>query len=419
MKETFLIRLFFAVYQLLWFCVTPFLVRSRRIKDGAAERTMQDVNFGKVDLWIHAASVGEAYLARQLVKCLSCERPLDILITTNTLQGRDILKKKIDKLEHRISVTYMVFDSPVLIKKAMEIADPELLVLIELEIWPALMAQMKRCGKKIIIVNGRMTEKSFSGYKKVRGLWRALKPDTILAISEEDKIRFTALFGLDETYHVTNMKFDRMKQCQIVTGKQSERRLVVLASIRQEEELQVFYLIEQLLKKFPELEIGLFPRHMHRVERWTEMLSEKNISWVLKSTSPKEVCCSVVIWDVFGELINGYRRADAAFVGGSLAPLGGQNFIEAFMNGVVPVTGPSNFNFLWAGEEIIRDDLVRKGNNREEVLQLLVDSLKNPVDKALVQQRADNYIGLKQGGSSKTCKYIVALLSESESVTNV
>ncbi len=414
MKESFSLQFFFAVYRLLWFCITPFLIRFGRVKEGAEERTMREVNFGKVDLWIHAASVGEAYLARQLIPCLGNERQLDILITTNTLQGRGILEKDFGDLGHRITVTYMVFDNPSLIKRAVKIADPELLVLIELEIWPALMAEMKRRDKKIIIVNGRMTEKSFNGYKKVRGLWRALKPDTILAISEKDKARFVALFDLDTIYHVTNMKFDRMEKCQIVTEKKSERSLLVLASIRKEEEEHVLYLIEQLLERFPDLEIGLFPRHMHRVKRWAEMLSGKNISWSLKSTGcPEDAGCSVVIWDVFGELINAYRRADAAFVGGSLAPLGGQNFIEAFMNGVVPVTGPSISNFLWTGEEVFKNDLARKGNNREEVLQLLVDSLENPMDKALIQQKADNYIGLKQGGSSKTCQYIVALLEGS------
>jgi len=414
MKETFLLRLFFALYQLLWICVTPFLIRSNRIKDGAAERTLHEIKFAKTDLWIHAASVGEAYIARQLIQCLGNERQLDILITTNTLQGRSILEKDFDKPGHRIIVAYMVFDNPSLIKRAVEIADPELLVLIELEIWPALMAEMKRRGKKIIIVNGRMTEKSFNGYKKTGGLWKGLKPDIILAISKEDKARFTALFDLDRTYHVANMKFDRMEKCQIVAEQQSDRSLLVLASIRKEEERQVLYLIEKLLERFPELEVGLFPRHMHRVKNWTGMLSDKKISWVLKSSSSDDMGCSVVIWDVFGELINAYRRADAAFVGGSLAPLGGQNFIEAFMNGVVPVMGPSDFNFLWTGEEVIRDNLVKKGNNREEVLQLLVDTLENPVDKALIQQKADNYISLKQGGSSKTVQYIVALLEESK-----
>lgn len=410
MKETLLLRLFFAVYQLFWYCVTPFLVRSGRVKEGSGERTLQEVRFSRVDLWIHAASAGEAYLARQLVKCLGSERKLDILITTNTSQGRSILEKDVDKLDHRITIAYMVFDNPALVKKAVRIADPKLLVLIELEIWPALMAEMKRAGRKIIIVNGRMTEKSYNGYKKVTSLWRQLKPDTILTISEDDKARFTALFDQPATFHVANMKFDRMEHCSISAEKKEEYQYLVLASVRKEEQSDILYLIEKLLEKFPDLRIGLFPRHMHRLENWGKLLSDNGIKWVLKSERRRDGEYSVMLGDIFGELKKEYRRADAVFVGGSLAPLGGQNFIEAFMNGAVPVTGPSVSDFLWTGEEVFDEGLVQKGNSKEEVLQLLVDSLENPVDKVSIQQKVDNYILNKQGGSRKTCEYIDALL---------
>ncbi len=410
MKETLLLRSFFAAYQLIWYCVTPFLVRSGRVKEGSSERTLQEVRFSRVDLWIHAASAGEAYLARQLVKCLGSERKLDILITTNTSQGRSILEKDIDTMGHRITIAYMVFDNPSLVTKAVRIADPKLLVLIELEIWPALMAEMKRAGRKIIIVNGRMTEKSYNGYKKVTSLWRLLKPDTILAISEGDKARFIALFDQPATFHVANMKFDRMECCRISTEKKVEYQYLVLASVRIEEQTEILYLIEKLLEKFPDLQIGLFPRHMHRLKDWGKLLSDNEIKWVLKSESSRNVEYSVMLGDVFGELKNEYRRADAVFVGGSLAPLGGQNFIEAFMNGAVPVTGPSISDFLWTGEEVFKEGLVQKGNSKEEVLQLLVASLETPVDKVSIQQKVDNYILNKQGGSRKTCEYIDSLL---------
>jgi len=412
MKETFSLRFFFTVYQLLWSCLTPFLIHFRRLKEGSAERTLKKVNFSKVDLWIHAASAGEAYLARQIVKNLSNEITYDILITTNTLQGKEILKNDMEESGHRITISYMIFDNPTLIQKAVKIADPKLLVLIELEIWPALMAEMKKNHKKIIIVNGRMTEKSFNNYKKIRSLWRILKPDTILAISEADKARFTALFNLQATYHVANIKFDLMERCRIINKEKSGEKFLVLASIRKEEEMQVLYLIEKILEKYPEVRIGLFPRHLHRVKKWGEMLSVKNISWSLKTTSnSKNNSYSVVIWDIFGQLSKVYSQADAVFVGGSLAPLGGQNFIEAFMNGVIPVTGPWVSDFLWAGEEVFQKHLVRKGNSSEEVLQLLLELLQNPVDKLLIQKKANHYIRTKQGGTKKTCQHISALLN--------
>ena len=304
----------------------------------------------------------------------------------------------------------MVFDNPVLVKKAVEIADPKLLVLIELEIWPALMAEMKRQKKQIIIVNGRMTEKSFKGYKKVAFLWKMLKPNTILAISEDDKTRFQTLFQQKKTYHVPNIKFDQIKKCTISERVVTENKSLILASIRKEEESEVLYIIIKLLELFPNLHIDLFPRHLHRVKSWEALLSGVNIKCVRKTTSPEKSSQPVLIWDVFGELIKAYQRSDAAFVGGSLAPLGGQNFIEAFMNGVIPVTGPSVTNFLWTGEEVFQNGLVKKGNTKEEVLELIVSMLKNPTDKTLIQQKADRYIHSKQGGSGKTCQYIVDLL---------
>lgn len=410
MKEPLLIKSLFFIYRLLWICVTPLLLRSPRLKEGAAERTLQQINFSKVDLWIHAASVGEAFIARQILRSFKDEQKLDILITSNTSQGISILKKNLEEQRHNVSVAYMVFDNPSLVKKAITIANPKLLVLIELEIWPALMAEIKRQKKKIIIVNGRMTEKSFKGYNKAAFLWRTLKPDRILAISEADKTRFQELFQQPETYHVSNIKFEQVETCAIQKKVKTKNRTLILASIRKEEEAEVLYLITELLKRFPTLQIELFPRHLHRVKNWQTLLSEKDISHTLKTSSPEKSPWSVRIWDVFGELINAYQRADAAFVGGSLAPLGGQNFIEAFMNGVIPVTGPWLSDFLWTGEEVLHDGLLKKGANKEEVLQFLIGFLETPIDKRVVQEKAERYIRLKQGGSRKTCEHIEKLL---------
>jgi len=315
MKESLPIRALFALYRLLWFLATPLILRSPRLKEGAAERLLQDIRFAKVDLWIHAASVGEAYIAEQILKSFEQNQSFKILVTTNTAQGREILEKKLGNLNHDISIAYMVFDNPSLVKKAVEIADPEVLVLIELEIWPALMAEMKRRGKRIIIVNGRMTEKSFKGYKKVGFLWKMLKPDIILANSEENKTRLQALFQQPAAYYIHNLKFDRMKKCQTGENIQKTSKNLVLASIRKEEEEEVFYIIKKILETFPDIRIDLFPRHLHRVESWEKLLTDANIRHNRKTVNPENNSCQVMIWDVFGELINAYQQADAVFVG--------------------------------------------------------------------------------------------------------
>jgi len=404
-------KFIFWIYQLLWFVAIPLALRSPRLQEGADERTLQKVSFQKVDIWIHAASVGEAFIARQIIQNFSKTEHFTILISTNTRQGKDILEKEFQDLRHKITVIYMVFDQPSLVKKAVAIANPKLLVLIELEIWPALMAEMKQKDIPILIANGRMTQKSFKGYKKVAPLWRQLKPATILAISEADKSRFQQLFRQPKTFQVSNIKFDRIQKCQITKRDDHSKQSLVLASIRKEEEEQVLYIIKALIQQFPSLTIDLFPRHLHRVPTWEQLLQNQQIDYTVKSRGSQTNACSVVIWDIFGELINGYQRADAAFVGGSLADLGGQNYIEAFMNGVIPVTGPSTFNFLWTGETVFSEGLVKKGRNKEEVVELLTDLLNNPPDKKNLQEKANNYIRLQQGGSRKTCQHIVDLMN--------
>ena len=416
MRETILFRLVFHLYRFLWGCVLPFLLHSRRLKEGSAERTLKNVLFSRVDLWIHAASAGEAYLAGQLVAGLEVGRTLDILITTNTFQGKEILEKIADGRNHRVTVTYMVFDSPALVQRAVKIADPKLLILIELEIWPALLAEINRVGRKYVIVNGRMTEKSYRGYGKIGFLWKRLKPAAVLAISEIDRTRFADLFDLgpEKALYVPNLKFDRIETYRYpVEHTEKQKMSLVLASVGRDEEEDVLFLIKALLEKFPGLLVHLFPRHMDRVQRWMERLEENSISWILQSSKEDTGNFSVVIRDVFGELVEEYRRANAVFVGGSLAPIGGQNFIEAFMNGVVPVTGPFLSDFSWVGEEVFRDGLVKKGNNRDDVLDLLVESLEKPVDKVALGKKVNRYIAEKQGGTQITCKYIKTFLKES------
>jgi len=102
----------------------------------------------------------------------------------------------------------------------------------------------------------------------------------------------------------------------------------VLGSVRQPEEPDVLRLIADLLDRRPGTVIGLFPRHLHRVDRWRELLSRRSIPWALRSGLKEAAQAGqVIVWDVFGELSGAYAQADAAFVGGSLAPLGGQNFL--------------------------------------------------------------------------------------------
>jgi len=168
------------------------------------------------------------------------------------------------------------------------------------------------------------------------------------------------------------------------------------------------------MDRHPDTIIGLFPRHMNRIENWENQLTPLNLNVILRSQVLKEISPgTVILWDVFGELGAAYGMAKAAFVGGSLAPLGGQNFLEAITRGLIPVIGPFWDNFAWAGNEIVDQKFVNVASNWKETADILVNDLKHPKDRSNVQNAAQQYIDTRKGGAAIACRFICKYLKES------
>ena len=262
----------------------------------------------------------------------------------------------------RLNLAYFPFDRPTIMRQAVDSVRPRVVVLLESEIWPGLLAQLKARGGRCLIVNGRMTPRSLRRYRIWPSIWRALRPERVLAVSPADGARFAALFGPAGITVVPNLKFDQMQvgaaPRAAVSGDPAaviaQGPLVVLGSIRRAEENQVLRIIRRLRQAAPEAVIGLFPRHAHRQAAWQKRLRRAGIPWVQRSGVRAPVSPgSIILWDGFGELAAAYGRCRAAFVGGSLAPLGGQNFLEALNGGVRPVIGPHWTNFAWVGRDLV------------------------------------------------------------------
>ncbi|UCD86511.1 MAG: hypothetical protein JSV01_01680, partial [Desulfobacterales bacterium] len=218
-----------------------------------------------------------------------------------------------------------------------------------------------------------------------------------------------------------NMKFDRISRTDAVSYTKNPLEsilrpgtlLLVLGSVRRQEEPVVEKLIVDIHRRLPDTTIGLFPRHMHRIKYWERILNRLDIPWGLRSTTHKQVPYgTLILWDTFGELTLAYGLSKAAFVGGSLAPLGGQNFLEALTCGVVPVIGPSWENFAWVGPEIVERGLVRSGANWKEVADILVETMKRPPSHEKVRAEALKYVKAHQGGTEKACQLIMELLHQ-------
>jgi 3-deoxy-D-manno-octulosonic-acid transferase len=190
---------------------------------------------------------------------------------------------------------------------------------------------------------------------------------------------------------------------------------LVLGSVRQEEENLVEKIILGIHRNQPDSIIGLFPRHINRIQHWENTLSRLTIPWVLRSqTKHLTSHVTVILWDTFGELSLAYKISRAAFVGGSLAPLGGQNFLEAIIYGVVPVIGPSWENFAWIGSEIVEKGFVRIAADWKEVMSILIEDLKKPKASDKVCDEANRYLKDRQGGTAIACRLIYDFLNNSK-----
>ena len=432
------------LYGWLWGLARPFLRRHKRLREGFSWRLVPKHWAGPsedeapFDVWMQAASGGEAYLAwtiaDRLPAVVSSEHPLRLLVTTWTRQGLEILQAMKATLEQthpnlQIRVVFFPLDSPRIMARALEQAQPRVVVLLETELWPGLMAACARRHIPLLVLNGRMTPKSLKHYPRVEAFfprfWEKLAPRQVLAISSEDAGRFAALFPQAAVCCVPNSKFDRAETgactpslaLSVLLPPSAQRRVVLLASVREEEEEEILATLRLMRREAPL--VIVVPRHLARVPVWQERLRKDGVTPLLRSQLASAVPAgSLVIWDTFGELGQLYSLSAAVFVGGSLAPLGGQNFLEALAAGRVPCCGPSLSNFAWAlggtlehPEDTLESrGLLLKAGSAQALAVLLRRQLLEPSDPAVIRKRFLDWLEPRLGGARTCAEHIAAEL---------
>ncbi len=416
----------FNLYNLAWKIILPFLKRSKTFKGSYDLRISAD-NFKKTNIWIHGASGGEAYVAVEILRRMNLKSPLKILYTATTAQGlgtmESFYKSPDFSLNIDMEITWLPFDKPVIIEKVILKTRPELMILLETEIWPGLLYMLKKHGIKTIIINARLSSKSYAWYRKTKFLWEEISPDIVLATSDKDAQRYKNIFDRKTRISVMpNIKFDAMPSSQ---SRQNNKTSLasflprdipfsILASIREEEEEHLEYILKYLMDNFPDQIIGIFPKHIQRAGHLSEMLDRLlarsgniRFKWKLRSEISSFVNKgTIILWDTFGELKHAYEYAVTAFVGGSLEPLGGQNFLEPVVCGTAAVTGPHLNSFKWVDNEIFKSKLVFKAENRQQAARYMVEKLRSGTDKTMLRKAAYEYIRKNQGGAAMAVKLI-------------
>jgi 3-deoxy-D-manno-octulosonic-acid transferase len=321
---------------------------------------------GSPAVWFHAASVGEVSGMAAIVNAFIASHPAcRILVTTMTAAGLSRARQAIpDAHAHRL----MPLDAPFLIRRAVFRIPPAALILVEGELWPALLHVVHTAGRPIALVNARMSDRSYPRNRYIRPLMGDMlsRLTVIGAQTGLDADRFSA-FGADPgRIAVTgNVKFDRAAvgppadraAVRRGLGIPEETPVIVAGCPRPvEEERAVLRACERVHARHPDARILWAPRHLDRIPEVEKMLRTAGLSWVCRSAldGARPADEPVILLDTMGELSALYGAADIAFVGATLVPLGGHNLLEPAACGVPVVFGPHTENVRAAAEALLR-----------------------------------------------------------------
>ena len=440
------------LYGLAWRLARPVLRRNKRLADGWSRRLVPTDWARPADLWIQAASGGEAYLASELVSALPAlpdGAVRRILLTTWTRQGLEVLQGMKARLRESrpdlaLEVTLFPLDSPAGMYRAVCQVNPSAVVLLETELWPGLLFACVRRHVPVAIVNGRITSKSLGGYRLLDrlapGFWQAVAPALVTATTPDDTARFARLFGMPEDdprlHTVHNIKFDRAARdaeaaCGTINPQTVQlahllpdaaaHPVILLASVREEEEAILGPVVQKLAQQKPEATVVIAPRHMHRAGNWVQRLEQAGLTPARRSClSEKQPAApgQIVVWDTFGELNALYALAGRVFVGGSMAPLGGQNMLEPLAHGRVPLTGPYTDNFNWAMDDtdlpgLVQAKLALRCGDAAHLTQALLDDPAGGVAPEDIRRQFLAWLEARRGGT-KRCSELVEILLTKE-----
>jgi 3-deoxy-D-manno-octulosonic-acid transferase len=380
---------------------------------------------GRSCLWLHAVSVGEVNLLATTLAEFSARSPeWDIFISTTTKTGYDLARRKYSDR----TVFYCPLDFTWAVNRALRRVRPTLLVMAELELWPNLIGAAKQHGAKVAIINGRLSDNSSRGYRKVRALVRAVlrKVDLIAAQNSETAERFLELGARSESVHVTgSLKFDGASSERCNPRTTELRRLAAIAetdivflagSTQDPEEQYALEVLMRLQSSHSNLRLILVPRHKERFDEVAGLVDRSGLAWVRRSeldstgNQNRPAPWRVQLVDTIGELGSWWGAATVGFVGGSFGERGGQNMLEPAAYGVATCFGPNTWNFRDIVAQLLAADGARMVRDATELEAFVRWALEQPHEAAALGARAAQLVRSQQGATARTCDLLLRLV---------
>ena len=427
-----------AFYAILIAAAFPFLLY-RRVRQGKYRTGWREKLFGELPelpagrerIWLHAVSVGEVLLVKSLIAALRERRPdVEIVLTVTTETGLEVARKQYPELV----TCFFPLDFSWAVDRALRRIKPMALMLAELELWPNLILAASRRGVRLAVVNGRLSEKSFRGYAKLRPLVAQLlrRFEFIAVQSEEYADRFRKLGADPGRVIVTgSVKFDGAStdRCNAKTlelrtafGIAEQETVFIAGSTQEPEEAYALATWRSLLPEFPQLRLILVPRHKERFEEVARLVEAERMPLARRSRGSAETGWTgtrpakpVLLLDTLGELGACWGLADVAFVGGSLnSARGGQNMIEPAAYGAAVLFGPDTRNFREAVDLLLKAEGALVVRSADELTSAVRELLGNAALRSQMGACGRMAVAAHRGATERTVSLVTERLLSPE-----
>jgi 3-deoxy-D-manno-octulosonic-acid transferase len=407
-------------------------IRHKRYRTGWGQR------FGKVGrrspakkcIWLHAVSVGEVNAAKTIVNELRDRfGDFEIVISTTTDTG---FARATNLFGENHEVFYFPFDFSWAMGRAFGNIRPAVCLLMELEIWPNFVSIAQRLNIPVIVVNGRISDRSFSGYKRIRlfakGVFRRIS--LILAQTDDYAQRFRNIGAAAENVIVTgSLKYDTAQITDKVEGTDAlaaqlnigNERLWVAGGTGPGEERIVLDVFTHLTQsgQFDDLRLAVVPRKPERFDEIAQVIADAGFDFLryssIKNTDaecPEKI--RVILGDTMGDLRKFYSLATIIFVGRSLVPMGGSDMMEAAALCRCTIFGPHAFNFKQTVDALLADNGAIMVEDRQELLQTMRKCLLKPDFAQEIARKGREVIRKNQGATAKSIEQIAKFLSTTQ-----
>lgn len=419
--------LFNLAYLLLVIAISPWLAYQAwtkgKYREGWKAKLLGQVprcDSRRYRVWLHAVSVGEVNLLVPLVREIQIRQPQwECVISTTTQTGYAVAQKKFPELE----VFYCPLDFSWAVSRAMRRVRPNLFVLAELELWPNLIRAARRHGARVAVVNARLSERSFRGYRRLGGIiaWLLKRVDLVAAQNDIYASRFDQLGSPAGSVHITgSVKYDgaptdRNNPATLalkeIAGIQASDIVFLAGSTQEGEEAAALATYRELARQHPNLKLILVPRHPERFDTVANLLDRSGLPWDRRSqlSAEKPGQAKILLVDSLGELGAWWGTATVAFVGGSFGNRGGQNMIEPAAYGAAVCFGPNTWNFRDIVTSLLAAQAAEVVRSPVELTEFVTRCLTDREYAAALGAKARKHVATQMGATERTVDLLCAI----------